>query len=328
MFFRPIIKLIIALAAVFLVPHNYIYAVGDSAVAYIKNKPLSKADFAAFWQAQHLDSARVALAIKRNVYVPQDQTCSATVPVFGRLTFSYKQIEKSLQKNGTLKSLTAFTATLYKLIGEPVIISTKPKINKAINYYNRALTCKNLFDSLSTAAWAFDCGGHSEMAKVFLDSFGHKKYISKTAQLSRKTGDEVNHIVTLVYYRENKQWYGMALDCQNGMLGPVKTGKDSIPSIAEQRAALNLSQTGAFEIRAIPETELHKKRNLMDDAFYCNVLPDKKSEYHLSYPQSGHKYERLTYSMLYLSWFKSGVIDSKKYAQNLVRLIVKNAPQN
>ena len=112
------------------------------------------------------------------------------------------------------------------------------------------------------------------------------------------------------------------------MLGPVKSGKDSVPSIAEQKTAINLKQAAAFEMRIVPESDLHKKRNLMDEAFYCNALPDKKSEYHLAYAQSGHKYERLTYSMLYLSWFKSGIVDPKKYTQNLVRLLVKNAPQN
>jgi len=328
MFYKQSGKLIIAFTATLLLVQCQTRKSGNGVVTYIKSQPLSKTGFAAFCTAQHLDIARVTLAISRNVYRPDDQNCGTEMPVYEKLNFSYGQIEQSLQQQETLKSLLAYTAALYKLMAEPVTLGEESATRKSINYFDRTLSCRNLFDSLSTAAWAFDCGGQAEMAKVFLDSLGHKKYYTKTAQLSRKAGDEVNHIVALVYYRQNEQWFGVAIDCQNGNLGPVNQNKDSIPSIAELSEALNLNQTAKYEVLSIPESDLHKKRNLMNHAFYCNVLPDSQSVYHLAYSESGYKYERLTYSMLYYSWFKSGIINSKKYGQNLVQLLVKNAPQN
>ena len=328
MFLKQSVKLIIAFTVIMLLANCHGRRAHNGLSTHLISQPLSKADFDAFCQAQHLDSARIVLAVQRHVYMPEDQSYRAEIQVEEQLNFNYGQIAESLQQPETLKSLLAYTGTLYKLIAEPVTLGNGPKIKKSINYFDRSLTCKNMFDSLYTGAWAFDCGGHAEMAKVFLDSFGHKKYFTKTVQLSRKGGDEVNHIITLVYYQENKQWYGIALDCQNGMLGPVNHNKDSALTLSQLGLALTLNDTSEFEMLTVPEADLHQKRNLMNRAFYCNVLPDTQNVYHLAYPESGYKYERLTYSMLYYSWFKSGIINQKKYKQNLVHLLVMNVPPN
>jgi hypothetical protein len=321
-------RIILAALFCFLLP-LYSIANKDSIVAIIKSTALSQEKFGSFFRGQNYDSARAARALKSGIYLPEDQNCGGNIPVFPRLTFNRQQIVKSLQQTDVFNALLAYTTVLYKLIPEPFkmnnLLSAPPKVT---NYSDHPLNCKSIFDSLSTGAWAFDCGGHALIAKVFLDSMGGKKYISKTVQLSRKNGDEVNHIITLVYYKENNQWYGVALDCQNGKLGPVRNGKDRILSLAEQKKLLELNEAGSLEIVSIADRDLHKKRNLMNEALYCNVLPDSNSVYHLAYQQSGYKYERLTYSALHYVWFKTGLLNMKKYKQNLLALLIKNAPGN
>jgi hypothetical protein len=322
-------RLLYVAAFIFILMQLRAGAAGDSIVVYIKSSALSEADFRTLYQTHHYDSDRVALVLRSNVYLAKDQNCGRDIPVFQSLTHSLDQIEKSLQKGNSFNSLLAYTATLYKLIPEPFKMSNFfPATSKETDYPHHALGYPGIFDSLSTGAWAFACGGHAEMAKVFLDSLGGNKYISKTAQLSRKNGDVVNHIVTLVYYREHNIWYGIAIDCQNGKLGPIRNGTDSILSIKEQRNMLGLNQADSLELASISEEDLHKKRNLMNDAFYCNLLPDTSCVYRMAYPQSGYKYERLTYSTLHYAWFKTGAINLKNYKQNLLTLLIKNVPEN
>ena len=166
------------------------------------------------------------------------------------------------------------------------------------------------------------------MAKIFLDSMSNKKYVSKTVQLARKNGDAVNHVVALVYYRQNYQWFGAALDCQNGKIGPVKNGESNFLSVARLKEFLDLGQEDSTEIISLPEADLHKKRNLLTDVLYCNILPDSTCVYHAAYPQSAYKYERLSYSTLHYTWFKAGLLNLKNYKQNLLTLLVKNVPEN
>jgi hypothetical protein len=303
-------------------------AANDSILAYAKNSALSEVGFSKFCEDQHYDSAKIALAIKDSIYVPESQNCGKDVPIFSKLTFSFEEIEKSLQQAGTLNALLAYTTSLYKLIPEPFKMSSLlPRPQKEIDYSIVTLSCKSIFDSLSTGAWAFDCGGHAAMAKIFLDSLGSKKYISKSVQMVRKNGDVVNHIVTLVYYRENNQWYGVALDCQNGKLGPVAKEGNSL-SIAQQKEMWDSGISDSSQILSIAESDLHKKRNLMNEPLYCNILPDSSCVYRAAYPQSGYKYERLTYSTLHYTWFKAGLLNLKNYKQNLLALLIKNAPEN
>jgi hypothetical protein len=306
----------------------YIVAAGDSAVALIRCSALSPADFAASCKAQKYDSAEIAFYFMKGLYLPEDQKSVSDIAVYPALKYSYGQLKKSLQQNSTFEALISYTTTLYKLIGEPMKIGQTSRDCKRIDYLNHALACKSVFDSLSTGAWAFDCGGHAAMAKIFLDSLGKGKYISKNGQLNRKVGDEVDHNLTLVYYKENNQWYGVTVDCQNGKLGPVRAGTGSILTIAEQKTALALKQNDSLQIMSIPENDLHQKRNLMNSAFNCNVLPDDSCMYHLSNPLSGYKYERLTYSAIHYIWFKAGRLNLNNYKQNLLALLIKNAPKN
>ena len=91
---------------------------------------------------------------------------------------------------------------------------------------------------------------------------------------------------------------------------------------------LELNRVDSLQLVSISDEDLHKKRNLMNDAFYCNLLPDTRSVYHMAHPESGYKYERLTYSTLHYTWFKTGVMNLKNYKQNLLTLLIKNVPEH
>ncbi len=322
-----VINKILAAITVVALLHGYCAAANDSIVGYIKCPVLSTADFNAFCRNQHYDSAKIALAYKQEIFVPPVTDSIPETPVYTSHRFSIEKIEKSLKPDTPLQALLAYTAVLYKLIAEPVkmnklVLAT----NKSADYYDRSLSAQSVFDSLSTAAWAFDCGGHAEMAKLFLDTFAGSKYVTKTGRLDHSAGDEVNHIVALVYYRDNNQWYGVAVDCQNGKIGPVKSTGPAILSVAEQRQALNGLLPDSLEIISLPDTDLRQKRNLVNQPFYSNVLPDDGCRYRLAFPQSGYKYERLTYSAIHYTWFKAGYVNLTNYKQNLLALLVKNAP--
>jgi hypothetical protein len=321
-------KLLAIIAFLFCLLSIRAKAANDSIVAHAQSQALTTEAFSDFCRTQNYDSLKMAMAIKHGIYVPESQNCGSDIPVFTNLTFSFDEIEKDLKQDSAFNALLAYTATMYKLIPEPFKMSSLLPANvKEIDYSNVSLSCQSIFDSLSTGAWAFDCGGHAAMAKIFLDSLGGKKYISKTVQLARKNGDAVNHIVTLVYYRQDNIWYGATLDCQNGKIGPVAK-EDSFLSIARQKEILESGLMDSLRIISIAESDLRNKRNLMNQALYCNILPDSGCIYRAAYPQSGYKYERLTYSTLHYTWFKAGSLNLKNYEQNLLTLLVKNAPEN
>lgn len=293
----------------------------DSVVRYVECYPVKKDTLKAFLQQKGVDGMFVDMMEQNGFYFPNDSACTYTAPVYPPLQFNYSDIVNSLKQPDEFSALYQFTVLLYKLIPDAIDVADKP-------YDFEKLAPQQIFDSLKLGAWAFICDGHAKTAEYYINHLAKNRFTVKVVSLDPDSGDVIPHALAFVYYKHNNQWYGLTLDCQNGKLGPIIKDSNNVASISElEVAAKNENADGKLSLLSLQDYTLHRKRTFVDRPMPCNLYPDKSCEYHVAYKNSGLPLERLSYSNLDITWFKRGFLDIDDYTNNLIKLLVKHAPE-
>jgi hypothetical protein len=128
------------------------------------------------------------------------------------------------------------------------------------------------------------------------------------------------HVVNVVSFCEDNNQYILSVDIQNGILGPFYKSDSSLVLFND------MSKVAANDLMMLHFSDkvLKKKRNLCNEVFPCNFLPDATDQYFfIPNNESEYTLERQSYPINYYVWFVLNQVNEQEYLQTILHNMQK-----
>ncbi|MEX2410857.1 MAG: hypothetical protein WD607_05695, partial [Candidatus Paceibacterota bacterium] len=253
------------------------------------SKKISKEELQKRFLSDNIPLENIDSAIKIGLFDPSDSLCNKQVLVYPPINFEWIDLNKDIEKGG-VEGLIALTSSLYQIFADP-------RMPQKENYPYEKMSLDSILSNIISGVWAPQCGGISLISSRIINELGESNYFATAAHL-----DEIEHDICLVYFKEKTILYAVAIDVQNGIIGPIY--KDSRKAVSLDELKHDINITDNITLLHLNDSILRRKRNLYEEIPACNFFPLDIEDYHFAQKENEYKFEILSYSLHYYLWFK------------------------
>jgi len=271
-------------------------------------KTYNREELSAYFHKCGIDTAHIAYAIEIKAFIPAE-TMEEEVRLLPYLTFDWLDLD-NFDQSDPFRSIWSMTSQLYRLFPDAFVVPSEE-----YEYDSKDLT--SIISLLKTGEWTPLCADISRIGARIIEEKSGGFVNAGIINL-----DLVGHVLNKIDFFQNEDHYILALDIQNGKIGPVYAADSTLIRMDELKAKFERDDIDDLILLSLPDDVVHQRRNLYYDYVPVNLFPDSLATYHRAYPESGYQVERLTYSVHDYLWFQLGTMDEKLLMHELIEKLL------